>query len=481
MFGRLIYVAIILAVVAVGGFVLNYLGNEPGLITIDYADRVWEFSIFQAAVYMVIGILLILAAIWIVKILYALFRFLLLDDKAFDGFLGKRRERKGLEALAKGMVALEEGNGKLARKKAEIAERALGRPELTRLLNAKAADLSGNRERADTYYKALLSAPETAFVGAQGLMQHALEDGRTDRALKLANKAHEIQPKDGGTLETMYMLQSQKFDWTAARKTLTAQRKAGLLPKPEANKREGGLALAQAIDAEKLGETEHARSLSVEAAKLDPSNTEAVSTAVRHLVDAGSKRAASKLVQDSWRIEPHPQLAAAYAKIEPDEAPAARRRRFEGLFALQPDHAETRFLQAELALVAEDWTGARKSIEALRETEPSARSCAIFAAIARGEGEADHIVRGWLARALGAPRDNTAESVIGHAAMLPLLIDPSADAADITEFDSNNAEVEEPEILSPNDADPAPANSVNEPADDQNPDDDEEPRPKAAV
>ena len=46
-----------------------------------------------------------------------------------------------------------------------------------------------------------------------------------------------------------------------------------------------------------------------------------------------------------------------------------------------------------------------------------------MAAIARGRGEPEHVVRAWLARALAAPRDEGAEMAIGHSAMLPLLID----------------------------------------------------------
>ena len=165
------------------------------------------------------------------------------------------------------------------------------------------------------------------------------------------------------------------------------------------------------------------------------------------LLESGSKRAASKIVTDAWRMQPHPALAAAYASIEPDEAPAARKRRFEALFNLHPNHDETRFLRAELSLVAEDWSGARTAIQDLRETEPSARSCAIMAAIARGEGEPDHVIRGWLARALGAPRNDASDSEISHAAMLPLLIEPSEppsapgeDATGATETPTDDAE-----------------------------------------
>lgn len=435
MLGRIVYVLIVGAIVIGGALALHFLAEEPGQIIIDYGDRTRPISLIEAALGLVAFLVLALAAIILGRFLIALVRFISGDADALGGFWTRRRQRSGLDALSKGMIALASGDAKTAAKKAKIAEQKLMQPGLTRLLNAQAAVMAGNEGRAETYFKALMAEPETAFVGTQGLLTQAIESQDEDRALKLALHAKELKPKDEGTLDTLYMLQSRKFDWTGARATLTDQRKAGHVGKLEAAKRESALALAQAEDADSLGEEEHARALAVEAAKLDPTNVEAVATAVRHLVASGSRRAATKLVTDGWRARPHPILAAAYASIEPDESPSERRRRFEALFNLQPTHDETRFLRAELALVAEDWKAARNSIQDLRETEPSARSCAIMAAIARGEGEPDHVIRGWLARALGAPRNDATDSEISHAAMLPLLVETvgesKSDATDV--------------------------------------------------
>ena len=438
MLGRLIWVLIILAVLLGGAFLLHFLAEEPGTLTLEYGDRIYTLTLLDAAILLSAGIVLILLALIVGRFLINVLRFILGDTEALGGFLTKRRERKGLEALSRGMIALAEGDAKKAQKNAKIAEQKLMRPELTRLLNAQAAVLAGDSSKAETYFKALMSDRDTSFVGAQGLLESALANDDSARALRLAEHSRELKPKDEGTLETLYMLQSQKFDWEAARKTLDLQRRAGHVPKLEASRREAGLVLAQAEDADEVGETDHARALAVEAAKLDPTNVQAVSTAVRHLIQSGSRRAASKLVTDAWRAGPHPVLAAAYAAIEPDESPAARRRRFEALFNLHPEHDETRFLRAELSLVAEDWQTAKAAIQDLRETEPSARSCAIMAAIARGEGEPDHVVRGWLARALGAPRNNATDSEISHAAMLPLLIEPAATETPEARDDNQN-------------------------------------------
>lgn len=430
MLGRLFYILILLALILGGGFVLNVLVQGDGQLVLHYGDRIYTVTLFEAAILLAVLVIALMAAIWLLRLALALLRFIAGDEAAMGQFFTRARERQGLNALSQAHLALAVGDAKLATRKAQKAGAKLLRPELTRVINAQAAELAGDQETARKYYRALMMDPKTAFVGARGLMHLALKNDDRERALKLAERARELKPKDGETLETLYMLHSQAFDWGAARRTLEVQTRAGQLPAPEAHRRESALALAQAEDALNAGETEQARKLAVEAAKADPKNTNAVTTAARLLTEAGSKRQAVKLITNAWQAEPRPQLAASFAALEPDEAPAARLRRFGKIFAIHPDHAETKFLRAELALANRDWQGAQAAIGELRETEPSARSCAVMAAVARGKGEPERVVRAWLARALGAPRDEAGEVFISNSAMLPLLIESDEADAD---------------------------------------------------
>jgi HemY protein len=414
----------------------------PGGVTVTLAETELFFTPIAFTAALIAGFVIMWLALRLFGLLVAVLRVLFGDETALSRFLDRSRERRGLEAMARGMAALAAGDAKRASKAAKKAESLLQRPELTRLLNAQASELAGQTSRARDYYLALANEPETAFVGVRGLLNQALAEDDSERALQLAERAAELRPREASVLETLYMLQSRGFDWPAARRTLDAQRRAGLLPKPEANRRDAMLALAQADDAEEAGETDGARKLALEAVRLDPENAEAAATAARLQVAGGSKRAATKLLIDAWRRNPAPQIAAAFAAIEPDESAHDRRQRFGKLLQAHPMHDETRMLAAELALVTEDWAGARKSIEGLTETEQTARSCAIWAAIARGEGRPEAEVRGWLARALGAPRGSEAESDINHAAMLSLLIgeDAKTDVEDAEEVARDSAE-----------------------------------------
>lgn len=455
---RLLLTIVMVTAVTVGGVALfSTIEGEQGRITIDYGGTIWEFTLIEATLFLIVGLIVAYAAIWVIRLCYTFVLFLLGDETAINKFFTRSRERRGLEAVSNGLVAIAAGDARTAQRKAAKAEKLLGKPELTRLLNAEAAKLAGDREKALTYYKALAGDKATAFVGLRGLMQEAEAAGDIDRALMLAEKAHAANPRDTGMMESLYALQSRKFDWTGARATLKKMRRAAALEQADADRREGALALAQAEDAGRAGDTELCRDLAVQATRLDPANSDAACLAARTLIAAGSKRAATKVVLDSWRHRPDARLAAAYAEIEPDESPAERRRRFQRLIEMHPDHPESLFLRAELALVAGDWVGSRAALSDLRETEPSARTCAIQAAIARGEGEPDHIVRGWLARALSAPRNGVSEAALSHAAMLPLVIgdDPApADRPQDAEVDAPEPESDD-ETLAP-EAEPAP-------------------------
>ncbi|MGB7317746.1 MAG: heme biosynthesis protein HemY, partial [Planktotalea sp.] len=88
----------------------------------------------------------------------------------------------------------------------------------------------------------------------------------------------------------------------------------------------------------------------------------------------------------------------------PDETPEQHIKRFAKLTKSNADHVETKMLNAELFIAAEDFPSARRALGDLVDNAPDARALTIMAAIERGEGSSDAVVKGWLARALSAPR-----------------------------------------------------------------------------
>ncbi|WP_114964774.1 heme biosynthesis protein HemY [Alkalilacustris brevis] len=355
-----------------------------------------------------VAVFLLLLTLWLILKLagltVAVLRFLNGDETAISRFFARNRERRGFQALVDGMMALASGEPTQAMTKVAKAEKLLGRPELTNLISAQAAEMQGDTRRAISYYKKLLDDKSTKFVGVRGLLRQKLAEGDTDKALKLAQKAFTLKPGHDETQQVLLDLQAQKRDWTGARETLLARKHSGALPKDIYRRRDAVLALQAADDFRNEGKPRHAGDAAIEANRLSPDLVPAAIAAARTWIERETPRKAAKILKNAWAAAPHPELAAAFAEIAPDEPPAERLKRFRPLLTALPDHPETRMLQAELLIAAEDFPAARRAMGTLTESHPVARVFTIMAAIERGEGSEDAVVRGWLTRALTAPR-----------------------------------------------------------------------------
>ncbi len=356
----------------------------------------------------VFALLALVVAVWLglklLGLMVATFKVLNGDETAISRYLDRNRERKGYEALSEGMMALASGEGHLAMTKAARAEKYLKQPQLTNLLTAQAAELTGDRRKAEETYKQLLSDEKTRFVGVRGIMKQKLSDGDTDTALALAKKAFALKPRHEETQDVLLKLQAEKADWAGARDTLGAKLKSGSLPRDVHKRRDAVLALSAARDVLDEGKSVEAREAAIEANRLSPDLIPAAVMAARGYIADGNARYASRVLTKAWSAQPHPDLAATFAEIVPDENAEARLKRFRALIKPQPDHPETKMLIAELNISAEDFPAAKRALGDLVETEPTARNLTLMAAIERGEGADDSVIRGWLTRALTAPR-----------------------------------------------------------------------------
>lgn len=400
----IVFVALVAALTLGAGFLIESDGSglaEARFILFGMEYTLGPLKLVMLLILM-IGVLYVLFKV--ASFLVALLRWINGDETAISRYFDRNRERKGYQALSEGMMALASGEGRLAIAKANKAQKYLHKPELTDLITAQAAEMVGDTKKAEEVYKRLLKTETTRFVGVRGLMKQKLEAGDTDTALKLAERAFAIKPKHGEVGDTLLRLQAESKDWAGARQTLSAKLKTGTMPRDVYKRRDAVLALSNAIEIKDGEQSAAAAEAAIAANKASPDLVPAAAMAARSLIAQDRKRVAIKVLKKAWTTHPHPDLAAAFAAIEPNETPEARLKRFDPLLRLVPDHRETKLLTAELNLAAEDFPAARRAIGNLVETDADARVLAIMAAIERGEGSPDTVVRGWLAKAVTAPR-----------------------------------------------------------------------------
>jgi len=400
---KILLFLVIVAGLAMGAtYLMDAQNTIIGNVMITIAGVEYTFSPLQAVMALIVLTIVIWIVLKILSFLVAVLKFINGDETAITRFFIRSRERKGYQALSDSLLALASGDAPVALSKARRAEGYLQNPSLTNLIAAQAAEQAGDTNKAAQIYKELVKDPETQFVGVRGLLKQKLADGKTDVALKLAQKAFALKPKHEETQDLLLQLQAKTSDWTGARATLQAKLKQGKIPRDLHKRRDAVLALSQAQAVMDETNSVEQREAAIEANKLSPDLVPAACLAARNYIDQDNAKAAARIIKKAWSAQPHPDLAAVFSEIAPNETPVERLKRFGQLAKSNPDHLETRLTMAELNLVAEDFPAARRALGDAINNDPDARVLTIMAAIERGQGGEDDVVRAWLAKTLTA-------------------------------------------------------------------------------
>lgn len=294
----LVFVAVVAAISWGAGWLLEYDGAG---LRVTFNGQEFTFTALQA----VMALAALLVVLWLLlkvaSFLVALLRFVNGDETALSRYFDRNRERKGVRALSEGLMALASGEGKLAMAKAAKAERYLQKPELTNLLTAQAAEMAGDRAKAEAVYKKLVTDESTRFVGVRGIMKQRLADGDTDTALKLAERAFAIKPRHEETQDILLKLQAEKADWAGARKTLNAKLKHGSLPRDVHRRRDAVLALSEARDIADAASSIEKREAAIEANRLSPELIPAAVMAARSYIEQGKPKYALRVLKRRGR------------------------------------------------------------------------------------------------------------------------------------------------------------------------------------
>ncbi len=341
----------------------------------------------------------------LVVLLTRLLAAILGTPEAFGRWSFARRQRRGHEALARGLVAAAAGDGAEAKRLAARTHTLLGGSPLALLLTAQAAELEGEESRQSDSYRAMLAHPETELLGLRGLYLKAMREHDTATAMELAARANALGQRSLWAAEALFEQKTARRRWSEAREVLDGAARAGLFELPALRRRRAVLLAAQALDCESRGEGAEALDLALEALALSPALVPVAAMAARRLALQGRAWRAQDILEAAWSAAPHPDLAAAYAAIKPDETAEGRAERLVALAHLNPEHFESRILEAEQAVNLAVWSEARRVLAPLASDGASARVCALMAEIEQGERHDAAAAHLWLSRAARAPRD----------------------------------------------------------------------------
>ncbi len=392
---RLVLYLLAVAAMAAG---LSWLADRPGSLVVVWEGYEAETSVFRAVVLVVLFLAALLLS-------WTLLRQVWRGPLLLNRFFSARRQKRGLDALSSGMIAIGAGDRVMAARYAALARKSLPNEPLTHLLRAQTAQLSGDKTTARRIFEAMLATPDTEQLGLRGLFVEAEREGETEACRQFAERALRLNPKLAWPVDALFGLQCRAGDWAGALSTLAVARRARNISRHDADRRRAVLLTAQAKALEEGG-GDRALGLALEAHALAPDLVPAAVIAGRLLASRGNTPRATRVIEKTWARSPHPDLALVYAHARVGDSPRDRLERVRHLAALAPNAVEGPIAAANAAIEARLFDDARRALEPLFAGGRATRGACLLMARVEGEQHGDKgRVREWLARAVNAPRD----------------------------------------------------------------------------
>ena len=347
-------------------------------------------------------------------------------------FFDNRRRERGYKALSQGLIAASSGDVDTARSLAKESGKLLKEEPLVALLGTQTAILEGKRDEARANFMTMLEDDGTRLVALRGLFLEAERQGEPEAARHYAEEAAREAPSLPWAGKAKLQYQAADADWDAAIQTLEANRSAGLIDRNTAKRHRAVLLTAKALSQEQA-DPDGARKLAKEAHKLARDLVPAATAFARSAGRLGDIRGATKVLEATWKLSPHPEIAEAYATVRTGDSVKDRLKRAKRLAGLKANHAEGNLAIAIAAIDAREWDEARTALEPVLTSKPTERACLLMADIEEGQHGDRGRMRDWLSRAVRAQADE-AWTADGHVSEEWLPMSPVTGEIDAFEW-----------------------------------------------
>ena len=404
MLGSLLRGGMFLALLGLCAYGAIYISGLSGGITLNLNNSELNISIFMAICVALLFFLSLLLFFAFINLCVAVIRFLSGDETAITRYFNRSRLAKGNRALSSALISFYEGNSTDALLHSNKAKTLLKNDKLSLLISAQIAKQSGNSRLALASYKKLLGEKDTRLVALSGIVSEKIKAGEFKDALELSKKNVELDSKNINNTNTLFNLQLQEKDWKGAQKTLHAKKKNEKIRQNCFLRQEALLIFEEAKEKKLQGYKKDALALTLVAVRQYPSFIAALCFLTELELMSSNKRRIEKLLRKAWALFPHPDIAQAYASLVKDESSEKRSTRFEQLIKMNEKAPQSIILEAELCLATEDFSTAKKLISEIVNDDPDNHTLTLMAAIERGSGATDEVVRGWLTKAVYAPK-----------------------------------------------------------------------------
>ena len=304
--------------------IVAFIANQEGNSQIVWVG--WKMDI-PTSILFGSFLLLIIIILW----LHNLWKLIINLPTNISKLVKENRQKTGYNALAYGLAASSAGDIESTQKYAAQAQRLLDNKDLTEMLSAHAAHLSGDKNAAFKYFNNLANRSSTKFHGQLGLMRLAIENNDHDEALIRARAANSIQPRNPKLNSLLVMMEAKKEHFEEAIEVLQKGRRIGSIEEEKAQNL--AAALHTKIGMKKLEENQLSEAAVISLSKI--------------FIGKDNQRKALSLLSKVWKIKPHPEIAQTLKLIWKNERASVN---IANLINLTEDNANS---QARLIIADE--------------------------------------------------------------------------------------------------------------------------------
>ena len=396
---RLIWLVFIVAIVAALVVLAMWANDIPWRVVLERDNQPDVVLTLTGAAIVMSVVGAVLALVW--GILAGFFRL----PSRIKSMRERGRRKRGNDALANGLLAIEGGDIKGAKR---LISKALSDAEderLALLLDALTAEQEADWTRAERAYAELSRKPGAHLAGLKGLTGAAVKRGDFSMAIDRAKEALNMKGETGDwPFKSLFEIYTARGQWEDARGALLIGEQKNHIAGDVARRRRAVLFSAQASDVMST-DPEGAERLLMDAQKSEPGFPPAAYHLARLQLARDAIKPAINALETAWKAHPHPALALIAERLDSSEGASGNRKAMNALINANKSHRETALLKADMAITEADWDGAEKALAPLLQGgQPTSRVCRLMEMVCRARDE-DADARNWAERAASAPRE----------------------------------------------------------------------------
>ncbi len=371
-----------------------FLSVNPGSVSLKWFGYQLEMpvAVLLVALFLLISVCLVIHSLW---------RKIWQIPELYLKFLQKRKVLKGERLLVKALTAIAAQQPEEAIHSIELAKVLIPSHPFIPVVAAQSAYMGHDSAKAKSYFETMCKDPSLRFLGLRGLILQAREQKDWLQAETFLKQALKLRPDSPWVQEQILENQVQLVE-TGQAQLIETQGVQRFLKSDVSKSHQ---AITYWLKAQKSPENVDAYVTSLTKANgLLPDHVPIACGLALAFYQSDNQSKAQKILKNTYKLQPHRDLATCWLKIHPGLKPLEAYQSLEKLTQPHSNHPETWWVMAHAAFEAQLWGQASKYLQDLHTQYGDTQGvCYMIAQLEEAQHPHDHdLIRSWWRRAMAA-------------------------------------------------------------------------------